>query len=40
MLRERGITPENLPPAEDVKTVKRRLQTEQKKIDSKQTFYA
>ena len=32
MLTERGIIPENLPPAEDVKKVERRLASEQKKI--------
>ncbi len=32
MLTERGIIPENLPPAEDVKKVERRLVSEQKKI--------
>ncbi|MDR1951877.1 MAG: DNA damage-inducible protein D [Bacteroidales bacterium] len=32
MLKERGITPENLPPAEDVKKVDRRLKGEQKKL--------
>ncbi len=31
MLIERGITPENLPPAEDVKKVERRLKSEEKK---------
>ena len=31
MLVERGIIPENLPPAEDVKKVERRLKSEQKK---------
>ena len=31
MLVERGIIPENLPPAEDVKKVERRLESEQKK---------
>lgn len=36
MLIERGIVPENLPPAEDVKKVERRLKSEEKKagIDS------
>jgi len=29
---ERGLIPENLPPAEDVKKVERRLQSEQKKL--------
>lgn len=32
MLTERGIIPENLPPAEDVKKVERRLASEQKKM--------
>ena len=32
MLTERGIVPENLPPAEDVKKVERRLATEEKKM--------
>ena len=32
MLGERGVIPENLPPAEDVKKVERRLQNEQKKL--------
>jgi DNA-damage-inducible protein D len=32
MLTERGIIPENLPPAEDVKKVERRLLSEQKKM--------
>ncbi len=32
MLTERGIVPENLPPAEDVKKVERRLVTEEKKM--------
>ncbi|MDR2937703.1 MAG: DNA damage-inducible protein D [Prevotellaceae bacterium] len=32
MLKERGIIPENLPPAEDVKKVARRLKSEQKKL--------
>jgi DNA-damage-inducible protein D len=32
MLEERGIIPENLPPAEDVKKVERRLKGEQKSI--------
>ena len=33
MLKERGIIPENLPPAEDVKKVKQRLQSEKKRLD-------
>ena len=32
MLTERGIVPEDLPPAEDVKKVERRLEREQKKV--------
>ena len=32
MLTERGIIPENLPPAEDVKKVERRLVSEEKKM--------
>ena len=32
MLTERGIVPENLPAAEDVKKVERRLTTEKKKM--------
>lgn len=32
MLTERGIVPENLPPAEDVKKVERRLEGEKKKL--------
>jgi DNA-damage-inducible protein D len=32
ILKTRGIIPENLPPAEDVKKVERRLKGEQKKI--------
>ena len=35
MLLERGIKPENLPPAEDVKKVQRKLETEQKKALNK-----
>ncbi|MCC8119781.1 MAG: DNA damage-inducible protein D [Bacteroidales bacterium] len=38
MLLERGIVPENLPPAEDVKKVERRLKSEEKKaIQGKNT---
>jgi DNA-damage-inducible protein D len=33
IMLERGIIPENLPPAEDVKKVERRLQSEQKKLN-------
>jgi len=29
---ERGIAPEQLPPAEDVKKVQRRLQSDEKKV--------
>ena len=32
MLIERGVKPENLPPAEDVKKLQRRLETEEKKL--------
>ena len=32
MLIERGIVPENLPPAEDVKKVERRMESEKKKV--------
>lgn len=32
MLTERGIVPENLPPAEDVKKIERRLASEEKKM--------
>lgn len=32
MLTKRGIVPENLPPAEDVKKVKRKLESEGKNI--------
>lgn len=32
MLIERGVKPENLPPAEDVKKVQRRLDSDQKKV--------
>ena len=32
MLTERGIVPENLPPAEDVKKMERRLASEEKKL--------
>ena len=39
MLIERGVNPENLPPAEDVKKVERRLSRDEKKVlkESKQT---
>jgi DNA-damage-inducible protein D len=32
MLKQRGIVPENLPPAEDVKKLQRKLESEEKKI--------
>ncbi len=32
MLNERGIVPENLPPAEDVKKIQRKLDSEEKKL--------
>jgi DNA-damage-inducible protein D len=32
MLLERGIVPENLPTAEDVKKVQRKLESEEKKV--------
>lgn len=32
MLKERGVKPENLPPAEDIKKVERRLKSDEKKI--------
>jgi DNA-damage-inducible protein D len=32
MLIERGVQPEKLPPSEDVKKVKRRLESEEKKV--------
>ena len=32
MLIDRGITPEKLPPAEDIKKVQRKLNTEEKKL--------
>jgi len=34
LLKKRGILPEELPPAEDVKKVQRRLRSEQKKLSS------
>ena len=37
MMIERGIVPENLPPAEDVKKVERRLAAEKKKVLSNKT---
>jgi DNA-damage-inducible protein D len=35
LLKDRGITPENLPPAEDVKKVERRLKSEERKLPKK-----
>ncbi|MCL2118464.1 MAG: DNA damage-inducible protein D [Planctomycetaceae bacterium] len=35
MLKDRGVRPEHLPPSEDVKKVKRRLESEEKKIVDK-----
>lgn len=32
MLLERGIVPENLPPAADVKKIQRKLESEEKKV--------
>jgi DNA-damage-inducible protein D len=32
LLKDRGITPESLPPAEDVKKVERRLKSEERKL--------
>lgn len=32
MLHDRGIVPENLPPAEDIKKIQRKLQSEEKKV--------
>ncbi len=32
MLGERGIVPENLPPAEDIKKLERRVKSQEKKI--------
>jgi DNA-damage-inducible protein D len=32
MLTQRGIVPENLPPAEDVKKLQRKLETEEKRL--------
>lgn len=39
MLTERGIVPENLPPAEDVKKIERRLVSEEKKMLGKKKKY-
>ena len=33
MLGQRGIKPENLPPAEDIKKVERRVASNEKKIE-------
>jgi DNA-damage-inducible protein D len=33
MLGKRGIKPEELPPAEDIKKLERRVESEQKKIE-------
>lgn len=35
MLRERGVKPESLPPAEDIKKVQRKLENEEKRITKK-----
>lgn len=35
MLGQRGIKPENLPPEEDIKKLKRRVKSEEKRIESK-----
>jgi DNA-damage-inducible protein D len=35
MLNQRGITPEKLAPAEDIKKVARRLKSEEKKLANK-----
>jgi DNA-damage-inducible protein D len=35
MLGRRGIKPENLPPAEDIKKLERRVKAEEKKIAKK-----
>ena len=35
MLQERGVRPERVPPSEDVKKVKRRLESEEKQIVGK-----
>ena len=34
MLRQRGIKPENLPPAEDIKKLERRVKTQERKLAS------
>lgn len=34
MLGQRGIKPENLPPAEDIKKVERRVASNEKKIEN------
>ena len=38
MLGQRGIKPENLPPAEDIKKVERRVASDEKKIAKKNSF--
>ena len=35
MLLERGIAPEQLPPAEDIKKVERKLKSDEKKVAKK-----
>lgn len=35
MLQERGITPEELPPDEDIKKVERRVKADEKKLIGK-----
>lgn len=35
MLKERGVKPESLPPAEDIKKVQRKLESEEKKVAKK-----
>jgi len=32
MLKDRGVTPEHLPAAEDIKKVKRKLESDEKKV--------
>lgn len=39
MLLDRGIRPEALPPAEDIKKVERRLKADEKKILTKKVKY-
>lgn len=38
MLGERGIKPENLPPAEDIKKVERRVKSNEKKLAKDSCF--